>query len=292
MAIQVVINGLLGASLIFLVASGFALILRTARFLHFSHGAVFALGPYITAAIAVGTGAHLAAAAACAVVACALVGCGMELGIYGPLRRRRAAPLVMILVSFGLYIMLENLIGLVFGVNVRTLGSSDVKPGIDVIGARITKVQLLSLGAALLYGVGLAVWLAATRAGKAVRAVGNRASLAETCGIRSGRVILRVFALGSAMAGLGGVISALDVGMTPGMGLRVLMMALVATVVGGASRLTGVALGALLVGMADHLGAWQLGSQWRDVFVFCILLGVLLLRPRQALTESSTAVIP
>ncbi|MBN1919522.1 MAG: branched-chain amino acid ABC transporter permease [Verrucomicrobia bacterium] len=285
MAVQVILNGLIAASLTFLVASGFALILRTAGFLHFSHGAVFALGPYVTVVIAAGAGAPLVLAVACAVAVCALVGCSMEFGVYRPLRRKGATSLVMVLASFGLYIALENLIGLTFGVNVRTLGFTDMEPGIKLLGARITEMQLLSLGVAAVYGVGAAVLLHATRIGKVVRAVGISGILAEVCGVKTDRVILTVFALGSAMAGLGGIISALDVGMTPGMGLKVVMLGLVATVVGGANRLSGVALGSLLVGMTDHMGAWLVGSQWRDAVLFTFLLGVLLLGPRQAMTR-------
>ena len=112
-----------------------------------------------------------------------------------------------------------------------------------------------------------------------MRAVANNPELARISGIESDRVILSTFALGSALAGIAGILVALDVDMTPTMGMNALMMGVVAVIVGGVGSIPGVALAALLLGMAQHLGVWYISSQWQDAIAFVILLTFLLFRP-------------
>ena len=115
--------------------------------------------------------------------------------------------------------------------------------------------------------------------GKAMRAVANDPELANISGIDSNRVILLTFAIGSALAGIAGILVALDVDMTPTMGMNALMMGVVAVIIGGVGSIPGVALGALLRGTAQHLGVWEISSKWQDAIAFIILFIFLLLKP-------------
>jgi branched-subunit amino acid ABC-type transport system permease component len=99
-------------------------------------------------------------------------------------------------------------------------------------------------------------------------------------GINSDRVIFWAVALGSVLAGIAGILVALDVDMTPTMGMNALLMGVAAVIIGGVDSLPGVALGALLLGMAQHLGVWKISSQWQDAIAFFILLMFLLFRPQ------------
>ena len=113
-----------------------------------------------------------------------------------------------------------------------------------------------------------------------MRAVANDSELARVAGIESDKIILLTFALGSALAGIAGILVALDVDMTPTMGMNALMMGVVAVIIGGVGSIPGIALGALLLGMAQHLGVWFISSQWQDAIAFVILLLFLLFRPQ------------
>ncbi len=114
-----------------------------------------------------------------------------------------------------------------------------------------------------------------------MRAVANDPWLANATGIESDRVILFTFAIGSALAGFAGILISLDIDMTPTMGLNALMMGVVAVIVGGSGRpIPGVLLGALLLGLAQHLGVWKISSQGQDAIAFAILLIFLLFRPQ------------
>ena len=88
------------------------------------------------------------------------------------------------------------------------------------------------------------------------------------------------FAIGSALAGIAGILVALDVDMTPTMGMNALMMGVVVVIIGGVGSIPGIALGALLLGFAQHFGVWKISSQWQDTIAFVILILFLLFRPQ------------
>lgn len=276
---QVGANIVIASCTILLVGLGFALIYRTTHFFHFAHAIVFTSCPYFTLAL-VKSGVALAAAIPIAVVLSAALGCAMEIGVYRPLRRRGASPMILLLASLGLYVLLQNTISLIFGDDTKTLRTGVVKIGIDVLGARITPIQIATIVVSAVLVITVAVMLRTTKMGKAMRAVAADAELAKVSGIDSDRVILWTFAVASALAGVAGILVALDVDMTPTMGMNALMMGVVAVIIGGVGSIPGIVLGALLIGFAQNFGAYWLSSQWQDAIVFGVLLIFLLLRPQ------------
>lgn len=88
------------------------------------------------------------------------------------------------------------------------------------------------------------------------------------------------FLIGSATAGVAAALLAYDTGMTPTMGFRTLLMGMVSVIIGGIGSIPGIAIGALLLGAAQHLTAWWMSSKWQDAIVFVILILFLLFRPQ------------
>ena len=276
---QLTANALIAAGAYCLVAVGFGLIFATTRFFHFAHGAVYAWGAYLAFLFVKVLGLPLPVGAALAVVLCAGLGAAFELVLYRPLRARGASPLVLLLASLGAYVVLQNLISLFFGDQTQTLRSGVVRVGLPILGARVTPIQLVIIGAAVLLTAAVWLLLKRTRLGLEMRAVANDPALALVSGVRSSRVILATFVLGSALAGLAGILVALDVDMTPTMGMNALMMGVVAVIVGGTGSVPGAALGALLLAFAQHFGVWHISSKWQDAIAFVVLLLFLLFRP-------------
>jgi len=275
---QSIANGLVSASWIALVALGFGLIYGPARFFHFAHGVVFTLAPYLSFLFAVRLGLPVPISFLMAVGLSTATGCMMEIGVYRPLRHRGASPLTLLVASLGLYVMGQNTISLIFGKGSKTLGLG-IHEGINVLGVRITPVQLVIVLVSLT-AMGFSVLLIKkAKFGKAIRAVANDRVLATVSGIDGDRVILWSFAIGSALAAVAGILVALDVDMAPTMGLNAVVMGVVAFIIGGTSRIRGIALGALLVGMVQHVGVLVIGSQWQDAVVFIMLFAFLLVRP-------------
>ena len=277
---QIIVNGFVSTSEYLVIALGFALIYGTVRFFHFAHGVVFTAGAYLTFLFKAWFGFPIFFSIVVAIVLSTSLGCLIESFIYRPLRHKGSSPLVLLLASLGIYIVLQNIVSMVFGDDTKTIRSGMVEEGINILGARITPIQITTIAVSLFLLVCCFFFLKYTKMGQAMRAVANDPELARVSGIESDRVILSTFALGSALAGIAGILVALDVDMTPTMGMNALLMGVVAVIIGGVGSIPGVALGALLLGMAQHLGAWNVGSQWQEAIAFVILLIFLLFRPQ------------
>jgi branched-chain amino acid transport system permease protein len=262
-----------------LIALSFSLIYQTSHFFHFAHAVIFTGGAYFALLFKSYVGLSLWAAIPLAVVFSAVLGCLMEVGVYQPLRKKKAASMILLLASLGIYIVLQNVISMVFGDDTKSIRSGEVKEGLNVFGARITPIQIVIIGTSIILVILVALFLKWSKMGKAMRAVANDPELASSSGIDSNRVILWTFAIGSALAGIAGILVALDVDMTPTMGMNALMMGVVAVIIGGVGSIPGVALGALLLGLAQHLGVWKISSQWQDAIAFIILFIFLLFKP-------------
>lgn len=263
-----------------LVAIGFAIVFRATRFFHFAHGIVFTAGAYFTFLFKAWLGFPLFFSILLAIPLTTLLGCLMEVIVYLPLRRKGSSSLVFLLASLGMYIVLQNVISMMFGDDTKTIRSGLVKEGLNVFGARITPIEILIICVSVVLVVTVTLLLKKTKMGNAMRAVANDIELASVSGIDSDRVILLTFAIASTLAGIAGILVALDVDMTPTMGMNALMMGVVAVIVGGVGSIPGVALAALLLGIAQHLGVWFISSQWQDAIAFVILLIFLLFRPQ------------
>ncbi|MCK5057942.1 MAG: branched-chain amino acid ABC transporter permease [Candidatus Aminicenantes bacterium] len=279
MSIQVIFNVFISFSYYLLIAISFSLVYSITRFFHFAHAVVFTGGAYFTFLFKVWLGLPLGLAVVLAIVCSALLGCLMDVGVYRHLRKKQASSMILLLASLGMYIVLQNLISMVFGDDTKTIRSWAVKEGLNVFGARITPVQILIIVTSIVLVVLVALFLKKSKMGKAMRAVANDPELANISGINSNRVILWTFAIGSALAGIAGILVSLDVDMTPTMGMNALMMGVVAMIIGGVGSIPGVALGALLLGFAQHFGVWKISSQWQDAIAFIILFVFLMFKP-------------
>ncbi len=262
------------------MAVGFGLIFSTTRFFHFAHAAVYTSAAYLTYCGSAQLGLPLGVAVLLGVAGGVCLGGLMEFGLYRPMRRRSASALTLLIASLGTYVVLQNLISMTWGDDVRMLQSSTVREGIEILGGRITPTSVLAIAVCVTLLAVVTLVLRRTGLGRAMRAVADDAELARIRGIRADRVILATFAIGSGLAAVAGILVALDVNMRPTMGMNALMLAIVAVIIGGVNSIGGIVLGSLLLATAQQVAIWQLGSQWQDAVAFAILLVFLLVRPQ------------
>ncbi|MCL6097146.1 MAG: branched-chain amino acid ABC transporter permease [Bacteroidetes bacterium] len=268
MTTQLIVNSLISTSEFLLIAISFSLIYKITTFFNFAHAVVYTSGAYFTLLFSVLLGCPLLVAIPLAVVCACLLGCLMELVIYKPLRKKKSTPLVLLLASLGIYIVLQNAISMVFGDDTKSIRTWPVVVGLNIFGARITPVQIVIVVSSLLLVVLIGGYLMLGKTGKAMRAVANDAELANISGINSDRVILISFVLGSALAGVAGILVSLDVDMTPTMGMNALMMGVVAMIVGGVGSIRGIVLGSLLLALAQKF--WSMVYQFSMARCNCI----------------------
>jgi branched-chain amino acid transport system permease protein len=272
------LNGLTLASLYFIVAAGFTLVFGLMRNVNLAHGSLYLLGGYLGFFVAQYSGSFLLALAAGFGVA-ALAGLAMQVGIF---RFMQGQDLRQTMVTIALSIVIADLLMWGIGAQVHQLEPPEwlngPTRGIPVINAYSTyRMALLPIGIAI--GVVLWLFLNRTRVGMMIRAgVDDRGMLAAS-GVNVNLVFAVTFAIGAGLAGLGGVIGAVELSMVPGEDTRLLLASLIVVIVGGMGSVVGAGVGAVILGLAETYGL-AYAPTYSVVFTFVILTLVLAFRPR------------
>jgi branched-chain amino acid transport system permease protein len=282
---QLAINAVLAGAHYGLIALSFALVCRTARFFHIAHGAVYTLTAYLVMSL-IGGGLGVVPAAVTGIVAGGVAGCAMDLAVFRPLRRRDASPEIQLLASFGLLIVLQNTVALVWGDARHVLWSRVAEPGLALLGGRVTVPQLAAVGLSLLAACGLVVWSRMTFGGLVLRAVGDDPELSRVRGIRIEIAILSSFAVASGAMAMAGILQAMDTGLTPLMGFRALMVAFVGAVLGGLDSDARAFMGGVTIGVLEQVAALYLPGQWYESVILALLVVVLITRGRHPLSRT------
>ncbi|PSO44731.1 MAG: branched-chain amino acid ABC transporter permease [Parcubacteria group bacterium QH_9_35_7] len=276
---QLLVNGLIAGSIYALIASGFSLIYTTNRFLHFAHGTMAAGGAYLTWLFFQQLGLNFAVSSLLAIVATALLGVIVFLVVYKPLKDRGSSSAVLLMAGLALLILLENLILLIFGADVKSINFLKVGEGWTVLGANITTLQLTIIGTSVVLLVLLWLFINHTRLGKIMRAVADNPELAKISGINTERIQIYGFAIGSALAGVAGLLIGMEQNLEPTMGTSLIIKGFTGSVIGGVTSLPGSVLGSYLVGLVENFGVWWLPSGYKDAIAFTLLLVFLLIKP-------------
>ena len=279
-AIQLLINGLIAGAIYALVASGFSLIYAVCRFVNFAHGATIAFSAYFLYYLFSILGLNFWAAVIFTIVFAAAFGLLTNIVVYKALRKRKASTVIMLIASFALLIFLESLILILFGADVKTIGYIKVEKGLEFFGAIITPLQIVIIVVSVLLLLVFFLYMKKTRIGKAMRAVADNKDVAEIVGISSEGIYNWSFAIGSAVAGVAGILVGLEQNLEPTMGTNLIIKAFTASVIGGIGSVPGAILGAFLLGLAENFGIWFLPSGYKDAIAFIILFIFLLFRPQ------------
>jgi branched-chain amino acid transport system permease protein len=272
------LNGLTLASLYFIVASGFTLVFGLMRNVNLAHGSLYLLGGYVGYAVAGATGWWVLAMLA-GFVAAALAGVLMQVLI---LRHMQGQELRQTLVTIGLSIVIADLLLWIFTGQVHQMEAPSLLQG-PIRGIPLIKAysayRLSLLGFGLVIGLFLWWLLTRTKVGTMIRAGVDDRGMLAAAGINVNVVFAITFALGAGLAGLGGVIGAVELSMVPGEDTRLLLVSLIVVIVGGMGSVPGAAIGAVILGLAETYGL-AYAPTYSVVFTFLILIVVLAFRPR------------
>jgi branched-chain amino acid transport system permease protein len=274
---ELLVGGILLGGVYALMACGLNLIFGVMRVINFAHGDILAIAALSTVSIVVGFKLPFWVAIVAVPLAGAAFGVLVHLLI---LRRIEGAPLIMsLLATYALSTILVNVAILVWG------GGYSGLPGVlagsvSVFGTNVSISRLVSFAVAL--GVSLGVWwvLEYTRFGRAVRSVSQAPELAAISGISIEHVRVWTFALGTAMAGLAGVLVAPAFAVDPQLGSRFIIKACAVIIVGGMGSYPGAILAALILGVFEVFGSYLAGAVIGSAFLYLLMLAVLLVWPR------------
>ncbi|MFN9192440.1 MAG: branched-chain amino acid ABC transporter permease [Pseudomonadota bacterium] len=272
------LNGLTLASLYFIVAAGFTLVFGLMRNVNLAHGSLYLLGGYVGFTIAETTGWWVLAMAG-GFLAAAIAGLLIQVLI---LRHMQGQDLRQTMVTIGLSIVIADILLWIFTGQVHQMEAPEWLQGpirdIPVIRAYSAyRLSLLAFG--IVIGVFLWWLLNRTRVGTMIRAGVDDRAMLSAAGVNVNLVFAITFMLGAGLAGIGGVIGAVELSMVPGEDTRLLLASLVVVIVGGMGSVVGAAIGAVILGLAETYGL-AYAPTYSVVFTFVILVLVLAFRPR------------
>lgn len=270
-----ILNGLVYGGLLYIVSVGLVLIFGLRRIVNFAHGSLFMLGAYVgfsVAAMAGFWGAILAAA-----IVLALVGALLDTAILQPLQRED--PIVTVLVTFGLLLILEDFAQFVWGKDFLKMPVPSVFAGsVLIFGESFPIYRLVVIAVAALVALGLSVWLRVSKIGLYVRASSADPLTTAMQGVNTDRVSVIVVALGAALAGISGTVSAPLLALSPSMGSYILIESFIVVVVGGLGSFTGAFIAAIVIGQVHNFGLVYV--PWAATMIpFLLMVAVLIWRP-------------
>jgi branched-chain amino acid transport system permease protein len=289
--IQELVNGLTQGGLYALVALGYSMVYGVLKLLNFAHGDLYMVGAFVGYFVLQWFGGPTALVAPVPIVVGCMflisaagvggLGVAIERFAYRPLRDApRIAPLIT---ALGVSFLLENTMLLLFGASYRSYNTSAFIPystEIHIGGVNIWIVQILVIVLSVVLMFGLQWLVTTTQLGRQMRAVAADREAAEMLGVNVDYTISATFFLGSALAGVAGVMAGLAFNnIYTLMGFILGLKAFTAAVIGGIGSIPGAMLGGFLIGLAESFITGYISSTYTNLIVFGILILFMILRP-------------
>jgi branched-chain amino acid transport system permease protein len=285
--IQNAINAISLGSMYALFALGIALVFGIMRLINFAHGELIMIGAYVVVLIGHPAWPLLILATLVVVV---LVALALERAAFRPVRG--ASPATLLVTSFAVSFLLQNLAILILGALPRSTNvSSSLTETLHVAGLEIPKLDIVSVGVTAALLVALGLFLGRTKLGVQMRAAAEDFQMARILGVRSNRVIAAAFGISGVLAGAAAILLVAQSGnVTPTIGAYPVVVAFIATILGGMGSLRGAVVGGLLLGIITVALQAYLPLEfraYRDAFAYSAVILVLLLRPQGLIVARS-----
>ncbi len=312
---ELTITGLAFGAIYALIALGYTMVYGVLQLINFAHSEVFMYGTFAMLWVVMALGAAdadgvqliaiLIASLLAAMAMSAAIALILERVAYRPLIKRNAPRLIALISAIGASFVLAELMGLrdrVAGwvgleddladyvqkakINNSMAGTIE-KPRFDVAGVSVSSIDILVIVGAVVMMVVLDQFVRRSRLGKGIRATAQDPETASLMGVNPTRTIQITFLIGGLMAGAAAFLYMLKLDATNyQVGFLLGVKAFTAAVLGGIGNLRGALLGGLVLGVAENWGSAIIGTEWRDVIAFVLLVLILLVRPTGLLGES------
>ena len=279
------INGLSLGSIYALIALGYSMVYGIILLLNFAHGDVIMVGAYMSWFVMNQLGLGPVTAVCATILTCTLLGVVIEKIAYTPLR---SAPRISLLITaIGVSFFLEYTAELILGSGAKVIPAYYTNQTFRIGSVPLGLTSVITLLVTVLSMLALTFLVQKTKLGKAMRAVSFDADAARLMGINIDFVISMTFALGSALAGAGGVLVGIYYNsIEPLMGMVPGIKAFVAAVLGGIGIIPGAMMGGIILGVVEALVSGFLSSTFRDAAAFAILIIILLYKPQGLLGKN------
>ena len=291
--LQQFINGLFQGSFYALVALGYSMVYGIIKLLNFAHGDIYMTGAFVCLSV---FGVVSGALPGWPGIVCAIIAGMVLVGLLGWLTQRFAyrpmlgAPrLSMLITAIGVSLIIYNTVMVITKSRPQFLTSGlDNSAGIRFANITVTYIQVIIIAVSALCMLGLTLFIGRTMMGKAMRAIALDQDACRLMGINVNKVIGLTFVIGSSLAAVaGGMYYIYNEEVRYTMGFIIGIKAFTSAVIGGIGSIPGAMLGGILLGLLEAFGTQFLGSEWKDVFAFGILILILIFRPNGLLGKTT-----
>lgn len=280
---QIILNGLISGAAIALLAIAFQVVYLPTRVFFLGLAGIYSAAPFFTIALFSLSGNWVLAVMG-AVTACVILSVLIELGNHAVLSRRNASDAAQLISSLGIYIVLVQIIVIIWGSDPRSLGSG-VESVTRFADLFITMAQWITIITAFVLLCIFSIFLMRSDLGLRLRALADNPTQFMLIGKSSRAHRLLAFALGGFFASASSLVTAVDIGFDPYVGLHAVLLAVVAVIIGGQSSFPGPVLGALLLGLIRVQVVWYSSASWQEAATFLLLAIFLLFKPQGILTS-------
>ncbi|GAB4317581.1 branched-chain amino acid ABC transporter permease [Cyanobacterium sp. Dongsha4] len=275
---QALFNGLAVGSIIALAAVGLTLTMGILRLSNFAHGDFLTVGAYLTWWIN-HFGLNIWLSMAIALLGTILIMLAGEQLLWKPLRKQKASSTSLIIVSIGLALFLRNGILFIWGGSNQNYDLPLVE-ALDFGGLKIAYYRLIVIFVTVLAIVGLHLVLQKTKIGKGMRAVADNIDLARVSGINVEQIVLFTWILTAILTAMGGGLYGLITAVRPNMGWFLILPIFASVILGGIGNVYGAIAGGLIIGVAQELSVFIVGSEYKLGVALLIMIVILLVRPQ------------
>ena len=278
---QILINGTIQGILISLLAIGFSIVYNSTGIIYVAQGAVYTISPFLLLSF-LKFGMGIPFAVFFTFVITILLSMSFEKINHWPLYKKEASPLIQLISSLGIYIIIVQVIALIWGNETKVL-----RTGVDTVfnfwGVILTKSQIIGGATGLLFILLFLLLLKTSDTGLMLIALSDNPIQLSLLGHDIAKLRLLAFGLSGVFTTTAAILTALDVGFDPQGGLNAVLIAIVATIIGGKGSFAGPVICGILLGIARSQIVWHTSARWEDALTFLLLVLFLCFRPQGVL---------
>jgi branched-chain amino acid transport system permease protein len=273
------LTGLSRAAVLFIVSAGLSLVFGAMRIVNIAHGSFYMLGAFLAVTLSAALGGTIGFIGALVIVplVVALVAAGVEAGALRRLYGKEH--LLQLLATFALLLIFHDLVRFVWGERPQRIRAPElVRGSVNLFGSVFPRYSVFLIVAAIVLAVALWLLMSRTGLGRDIRAAVSDPEMLGMVGVNVPRLFTMVFALGAALAAIGGILAGPQSQVILGMDVDIIIQAFAVVIIGGLGSMIGTAVGSLLVGITFAMGI-LLFPQGAMAMVFVVMVAVLVWRP-------------
>ncbi len=279
MFFQQLINGLSVGGIYALMAVGYSLIYSLLNFTNFAHSITVTIGAFATFYFLTAVFENLYIGIIVAVVAAGILAMLIELLGYSVLLKKNAQRIYLLITGLGISTMCDNLVIIAFTSRFRVYPVNFSTEAVNIFGATVGQVDLIVFAVSAIALILVQLFIQKSRAGLAIRGASYSLDTTSLMGVNTQKLILIVFMIAGALAGLAGALLGAKYTAYPALGTNMANKAFISSVVGGLGSIPGAVIGAMVLGLCEVFISSYVSSAMRDIFSYALLVIILFVRP-------------